>query len=136
MILITMCFLAVPDSPIKKIKLGMSHDAHSGGYDQSLRICTAVPEKCCNVHIGGTTSGYAYERDVDEQCGDLLVHMATRLTAELTSTSSNQFKPEYLQIRLANEAMFGFIWNKFFSLTTGPTRPTLAFPGKYFCPAV
>ena len=129
-----MCFLAVPDSPIKKIKLGMSHDTYfSGGYDQSLRICTAVPEKCCNVHIGGTTAGYDYERDVDEQCGDLVVDMETRIKAELTSTSSNEFKPEYLQIWLANEAMFGFIWNKFFSLTTGPT---VAYLGKYFCPAV
>ena len=116
----------------------MSHDAHSGGYDQSLRICTAVPEKCCNVHIGGTTSGYAYERDVDEQCGDLLVHMATLMTAELTSTSGNEFKPEYLHIWLANEAMFQIIWNQFFSLTTGPTVADLRTPpntGKYFCPA-
>ena len=106
----------------------MSHDTLSGGYDQSLRICTAVPEECCNVHIGDTTSGYDYERDVDEQCGDLLVDMETRIEAELTSTSSNQFKPEYLQIWLANDATFSIIWNKFFSLTTGPTVADLRTP--------
>lgn len=117
---------SVLSSPIIKLRLRMATDYSSGGYNQSVRICTSI-NNCCEVPFGdsdgNTYLGTSYDKI--NVCTHLFVNAITNLTAEVRSSDDNGFKPDYVDIWTANQAQFRADWTNFAYYSTGQKSANL-----------
>ena len=54
---------------ITSVRLEMANDSYSGGYSQSINICSSIDiSNCCEVEFGDTYTGGDYTRSVSAYC--------------------------------------------------------------------
>ena len=128
--------------------LEMADDFYSGGYDLSVQICFDK-YNCAMKRIGDTSPGEKRD-NVMLNCPDICIgedpptvrdeiNCSKSLTfysinvfqVEIRSSSSNEFKPKYIQI-FTNEKNFNASWNSAYSRTTGNTKTQRFVPSELF----
>ena len=119
--------IPAPASPVKNMSLAMSNDFGSGGYGNSVKICTSKI-KCCQVDIGDTVRGTCYDK-VNVCGGDLLVSVDTHLMVQVQSASDDDdYKPDYIDLWTANDLKFHVRWKTWASESKGPKLASVILP--------